>query len=121
MVNAALVRDGYAQASTYPPDVRHQDLFLDLQRAARNAGVGLWGTVCTLPSPPAAQGGAACEYATTSTPVIKGNISRSSGENIYHVPGQENYEDTVINESAGERWFCTEAEAVAAGWRKAKR
>lgn len=52
--------------------------------------------------------------------VIKGNIS-SSGERIYHVPGQQNYDDTVITLSKGERWFCTETDALAAGWRKAKR
>ncbi len=42
-VNAELVRMGYAQVSTYPPDVRYQDLFLELQREAREAGRGLWG------------------------------------------------------------------------------
>lgn len=51
---------------------------------------------------------------------IKGNISINSGERIYHVPGQEFYDDTVIRTEYGERWFCTEAEARAAGWRKAK-
>ena len=43
MVNAELVRLGYAQVSTYPPDVKYQDLFLQLQREAREAGRGLWG------------------------------------------------------------------------------
>ncbi|MCI0396238.1 MAG: thermonuclease family protein [Chloroflexi bacterium] len=42
-VNAKLVRQGYAQVATFPPDVRHQELFLDLQRAARAAGRGIWG------------------------------------------------------------------------------
>jgi micrococcal nuclease len=42
-VNAELVRLGYAQVSTYPPDVMYQELFLDLQREAREAGYGLWG------------------------------------------------------------------------------
>ena len=51
---------------------------------------------------------------------IKGNIS-SEGKRIYHVPGQENYEQTVISPSNGERWFCSEEEAEAAGWRKAKK
>ena len=51
--------------------------------------------------------------------VIKGNIS-SSGDRIYHVPGQRYYDKTLINWLKGERWFCTEQEAVAAGWRKAK-
>jgi micrococcal nuclease len=42
MVNAELVRHGYAQVMTVPPNVRHQDLFLKLQREAREAGRGLW-------------------------------------------------------------------------------
>lgn len=41
-VNAELVRRGYAQAATYPPDVQYADLFLSLQREARAAGRGLW-------------------------------------------------------------------------------
>jgi endonuclease YncB( thermonuclease family) len=46
---------------------------------------------------------------------IKGNISQSG--KIYHVPGSPSYEQTKIDESKRERWFCTEAEARAAGWR----
>lgn len=42
MVNAELVRRGCAQVMTVPPNVRHQDLFLKLQRDARQAGRGLW-------------------------------------------------------------------------------
>ncbi|MBP7213031.1 MAG: hypothetical protein KBA03_02235 [Anaerolineaceae bacterium] len=52
---------------------------------------------------------------------IKGNISVNSKEKIYHIPGQQNYEQTVISPEKGERWFCTEDEAVANGWRKAMR
>jgi hypothetical protein len=51
---------------------------------------------------------------------IAGNIS-ASGEKIYHLPGMANYKQVVIDEGRGERWFCTEEEAVAAGWRKAQR
>jgi len=42
MVNAELVRLGYAQVMTVPPNVRHQELFVKLQREAREAGRGLW-------------------------------------------------------------------------------
>ncbi|MGX5830110.1 sunset domain-containing protein [Mesorhizobium sp. 43Arga] len=52
---------------------------------------------------------------------IKGNISINTGERIYHVPGQEHYWETRISPQYGERWFCTEEEARAAGWRKARR
>lgn len=51
---------------------------------------------------------------------IKGNIS-SRGERIYHVPGAEHYVSTRIDTSKGERWFCSEAEARAAGWRRSMR
>ena len=46
-VNAELVRLGYAQVSTYPPDVRYQDLLLEMQQEARDHGVGLWGPTPT--------------------------------------------------------------------------
>lgn len=42
MVNAELVRRGYAQVMTVPPNVRHQQLFIALQRDARTANRGLW-------------------------------------------------------------------------------
>lgn len=122
MVNATLVREGYAQASTYPPDVKHQDEFTELQREAAEAGRGLWGEVCAetpTATPVVIPAPGACEYSGTDEAVIKGNIS-AEGERIYHVPGQQYYEQTVVNEANGERWFCTEAEAVAAGWRKSK-
>jgi micrococcal nuclease len=50
-VNAYLVQQGYAQASTYPPDVKYQEHFLELQREAREAGRGLWGPILTPASP----------------------------------------------------------------------
>ena len=43
MVNATLVQEGYAQVSTYPPDVKYVDDFLALQRGAMDAGRGLRG------------------------------------------------------------------------------
>jgi hypothetical protein len=51
---------------------------------------------------------------------IKGNISLKTGERIYHVPGQTYYDETRIDRRQGERWFCSEEAARAAGWRKAK-
>jgi hypothetical protein len=50
---------------------------------------------------------------------VKGNIS-VTGERIYHTPGQEYYSQTRINLLKGEKWFCSEASARAAGWRKAR-
>jgi micrococcal nuclease len=129
LVNARLVTEGYALASTYPPDVRYSELFAELQTEARTAGLGLWGAQCDSPAtttgaetatqPP--PGGATCEFSNSTDPGIKGNISFRTGEKIYHVPGGEFYENTQINPQDGEQWFCTEAEAVAAGWRRSMR
>jgi cold shock CspA family protein len=52
---------------------------------------------------------------------VKGNISVNSGRKLYHIPGMEDYEITTINESQGERWFCSESEAIDNGWVKAPR
>jgi len=41
-VNAWLVEHGFAQVMTVPPNVKHQELFLKIQREAREAGRGLW-------------------------------------------------------------------------------
>lgn len=51
---------------------------------------------------------------------VKGNISLNTGERIYHVPGQKYYTETRISTQHGERWFCSEAEALRAGWRKSR-
>jgi len=52
---------------------------------------------------------------------IKGNISHNTGNKIYHIPGMEDYESTVIDPAKGERWFCSEQDAIANGWSKAPR
>lgn len=58
---------------------------------------------------------------TTQSPGcnIKGNIN-SNGEKIYHMPGDNAYNQTEINPVKGERWFCTSAEAEANGFRHAQ-
>ena len=45
LLNLALVAEGYAQVSTYPPDVKYVDALLAAQRAAREDERGLWGEV----------------------------------------------------------------------------
>ncbi|MDO8729785.1 MAG: thermonuclease family protein [Candidatus Omnitrophota bacterium] len=42
-VNAELLKAGYAQLLTIPPNVRYVDLFIGLQKQARDAKRGLWG------------------------------------------------------------------------------
>jgi hypothetical protein len=49
---------------------------------------------------------------------IKGNINRK-GERIFHMPGERNYDRVHMDKGAGERWFCSQAQAISAGWRHA--
>lgn len=111
--NLEMIATGYAYEYTYEGEYRYQSSFKSAQKSAEANNLGLWG--------------ANCASQTYVIPVdnipnacnIKGNIN-SNKEKIYHVPGCGSYEKTTINESSGERWFCSEQEAIDAGWRKAK-
>jgi len=133
MVNAEMVAQGYAQVMTIPPNVRHQELFLKLQREARLLQIGFWrGTGLAPPergaSPPPASSavqvtqsrpGVFPQDAWTCpvTQPIKGNFTPSSGERcIYHVPGGGFY-----NKTKPERCYVAEADAVKDGCRRSKR
>ena len=117
-----MIEGGYAYEYTYDVPYAKQVLYKELQAKARDAQVGLWTKgACSesmdrssdvVTGTTISAGGGMC--------TIKGNVS-ADGEKIYHVAGQQYYSRTVIDESAGERWFCTEVEAEDAGWRKAKR
>ena len=41
-VNAWLVENGFARVSTYPPNVKYQNLFLESEQKAREKEKGLW-------------------------------------------------------------------------------
>jgi micrococcal nuclease len=118
-VNLELVKQGFAYSYSYPPDIKYQDQFLKAQQEAREAKRGLWNA-CPSVSPTAKETSAPAIYSTPgdASCQIKGNIN-ASGEKIYHLPGCGSYSKTTIDESRGEKWFCTESEAQAAGWRKA--
>lgn len=128
-VNEYMVREGYANASSYPPDIKYQEVFNSAENEARDNNRGLWGEVCnSIEEDQSTKEDSEIEENQDSTPptivqevvdcVIKGNIA-SDGEKIFHVPGCASYSRTIIDESKGERWFCTEQEALNAGWRKA--
>jgi micrococcal nuclease len=55
MVNEILVRDGFAQIATFPPDVKYQTRFLAAQVEARNANRGLGASATPRPRRPPRQ------------------------------------------------------------------
>ena len=56
-----------------------------------------------------------CEYSDNQDPAIKGQVD-AEGRRTYLIPGSTAYENAVVIESRGDRWFCTEADAKIAGF-----
>lgn len=111
-VGSEIVASGLAWAYvTYSSD------YVEQEEVARQAALGIWQGEA---QPPWEFRANRWERAAANSPrpgcPIKGNINRQ-GERIYHTPWSSSYNQTVIDEEAGEMWFCDEAEAQAAGWR----
>lgn len=144
MVNLTMLTNGYAAVAGFPLDFARRTDFMIAEENARAGQRGAWrpdvlpndvGTpspvatatalgsrLGTLPLPPTGGSNAGlCEYSGSEAPAIKGNIEARTGDRVYHVPGGLFYTTTEIDESQGDRWFCTEADALAAGWKKSKR
>lgn len=112
-VGAWLVGEGMAFAY-----VQYSDDYIEIEREAAAVDRGLHAVRMQTPSQHRRRDDVATTLAQ-GTCNIKGNIT-AKGVKIYHVPGQEYYTRTRINVAKGERWFCSEAAARAAGWRKSK-
>lgn len=109
----ALVAEGAAFAYE-----RYSRDYLGAEARARAAGRGIWSGIAERPHLARARaGGDPGAAAAAGGCAIKGNISERG--RIYHLPGTRAYAATRINEARGERWFCSQAEARAAGWRPA--
>ena len=54
-------------------------------------------------------------------PRIKCNINRTTGERIYHLPFDQQYDKTVIDERVGEMYAFSVSEAEEHGFRRAQR
>jgi len=109
-IGAALVAGGAVFAYA-----RYSSDYLGLEAEARAAGRGVWAGAAERPDVVRASGGA--ETAPEGC-TIKGNISGNG--RLYHLPGSRGYGATVISTAKGERWFCSEDQALAAGWVKAR-
>jgi micrococcal nuclease len=125
-----IIRDGHAYEYTYDLPYKYQSEYKRAEKEARENKRGLWADdTC--------RGSLEIPIVTTEETkeeeviepkieeetkecLIKENISYKTGEKIYHVPGGRYYDQTVISPLRGERWFCTEQEAINAGWRKSK-
>lgn len=80
-------------------NLRHQQDLIGVAESARAGERGLWG---------------ACGPC-----VVKGNYD-TSGHRFYHLPHFRHYPQVVVNLDDADRWFCSEADAVAAGFTRAR-
>lgn len=120
-LGAEMVRSGFATAYR-----RYSNDYVDEENEARTARRGIWAGEFTNPEDyrhddehdarAQRRGVNAAASSRCDGCYIKGNIN-AQGERIYHVPGSSSYDETDIDETQGERWFRTESEARAAGWR----
>lgn len=109
-IGAEMVRSGMAYAF-----VKYSDVYIDQEAIARENRVGIWQGDFQKPWDYRAEKWAVAEQEAPQGCPIKGNISENG--HIYHAPWSPWYRKTKVSEEQGERWFCSEAEAVAAGWR----
>lgn len=117
--NKYMIEQGYAHEYTYNAPYKYQTEFKNAQKEAENKKAGLWASdTCNGDTTKTSTTADTTQTNSPNSCTIKGNIS-SSKEKIYHMVGCGSYNKTVIDESKGEKWFCTEKEATDAGWRKA--
>ncbi|MBD9541429.1 thermonuclease family protein [Ensifer sp. ENS04] len=110
VLNSLLVAQGYAWAfRKYSTD------YVAEEETARAKKSGVWQAPTQAPWDYRAAKWAVAEKASPNGCPIKGNIS--SNGHIYHPPWSPWYAKTKVTLSKGERWFCSESEAIAAGWR----
>lgn len=121
-VGRRLVENGDADERTYDGAYARQQDYRAADAAAAAGGRGLESAATCNGNPAPAGTEPIDESATTATREtgpngcdIKGNISANG--RIYHLPGSADYDRTRIDESQGERWFCSIADAETAGWR----
>jgi endonuclease YncB( thermonuclease family) len=109
-VNEALVQRGYAWAfAKYSSD------YVAMESEAKLARVGVWQGEAQAPWDYRKGRWQTAETTAPDGCAIKGNISDQG--RIYHMPWSPWYARVRIDKASGEKWFCSETEATAAGWR----
>jgi endonuclease YncB( thermonuclease family) len=110
VLNEAMMRKGMAWAF-----VKYADDYVHLEREARAEGIGVWQGHAEPPWKYREQKWQVAKQEAPEGCPIKGNITRNG--KIYHPPWSPWYSRTKIDVDDGERWFCSEREALDAGWR----
>lgn len=120
-VNEHLLRQGYAQTFSQAPNKQYNMLFVKAREEALIQRRGLWSDECDYLEEFEQENELTREInEPPSDPncLIKGNISSRGAGKLYFPPGCSSYNQIKIDTSKGEGYFCTEEEAMAAGFEK---
>jgi endonuclease YncB( thermonuclease family) len=109
-INAEMVSRGLAWAF-----VKYSTAYQKAEADARARKVGIWQGEALPPWEYRQGRWATAESIAPESCAIKGNVTANG--RIYHMPWSPWYDQIRMDPEKGKRWFCTEAEAVAAGWR----
>lgn len=113
-IGAEMVRQGHAWAF-----VKYETPYVPDELIAKGQALGIWRAPTQTPWDYRAERWKVAEQAVPDNVDpncrIKGNISNNG--HIYHAPWSPYYTRTKITTAKGERWFCSEEEAIKAGWR----
>ncbi len=112
-INAEMVRRGLAWAF-----VKYSPRYVAVEAQARAGKAGIWQGAAVPAWDFRVGRWQAAEPAAPEGCAIKGNVTKNG--RIYHLPWSPWYEKVRMDAGSGKRWFCTEAEAMAAGWRPAQ-
>jgi endonuclease YncB( thermonuclease family) len=86
-----------------------------IESTAKSEKAGFWMGAAQRPAEYRAKLWEEAKRAAPEGCPIKGRVA--SGGRVYLLPWSPSYNNIRIMSSRGERWFCTEAEAQAAGWK----
>lgn len=111
-LNAQMVREGFAWAF-----VKYSQSYVRQEAEARVQHVGIWQGDAEPAWVYREKRWAGAEQVAPQGCAIKGNVTEHG--HIYHMPWSPWYGKVKIDAAKGERWFCSESEATAAGWRPA--
>ncbi|WP_445479454.1 thermonuclease family protein [Lysinibacillus irui] len=117
-IQEELLKNGLARvAYIYEPNTKHVDWFETVQRTAQQQAIGIWSVENYVTDRGFRKEvfNSNGENNNKSQCNIKGNIN-AKGAKIYHLPGQQNYEDVKAEEL-----FCSVVEAENAGFKAAER
>ena len=111
-VAGELVKEGHVfSAATYFGG------YSALESEARRSGAGVWSGEAERPADFRAKLWETAKAAAPGGCPIKGQVTGS--RKVYLLPWASDYARATIRAGRGERWFCDEAEAVAAGFKPA--